>query len=86
MTSTNCTTTATVIRYLNKSGALVTVESHRSENKWGPALAFTAGCSACLDSYDRGGVTSSINRPREWAAEHSAACRALPQPDTDDRQ
>ena len=85
--STEAAVSKTAIRYPNLSGALVTVDAHREERAFGGLrLVFSARCSGCLDSYDRGALSPNLDRPRDWAAKHSAACRAMPQPKTDDHQ
>lgn len=66
----------TVIRYLGLGGAIVAVTEDtaiRTEYR------FTSTCAGCLDLDD----CRPLHVARKWAAGHSAACRALPQPDTD---
>lgn len=73
-------TTATVrtvvlIRYLNQSGALITVTAA----EYGTHSLMEWSCSGCLD-----GTTGHHRLPtvREAANGHAATCRALPQPQT----
>ena len=71
------------IRFPNLSGAIVHVISLREDRLLGaPRLVFGARCTGCLDSFERDTYLDTIVRPREWAAKHSATCRALPQPGT----
>jgi hypothetical protein len=72
-----------VIRFPNLSGAIVTVGSLREGSVTrDERLIYGARCAGCLDAYDHGHYLPAINDPRAWAAKHSAACRALPQPET----
>lgn len=75
-----------IIRYANQTGALVIVREHQAyRNAYDmPIRLFDAECTGCLE--DNGALPATAPRTaREWAAKHSAACRALPQPDTADQ-
>jgi hypothetical protein len=69
-------TTKVIVRYPNQSGALIEVTE--SFGFWFGALrtVYGARCTACLDTAQN---ATSIGSPRQWAQNHSEACRALPQ-------
>jgi len=68
-----------LVRYQNQSGALVTVSHRPPEGQ--RLVAYGAECSACLDDTDSHfEVPSTLKGARDWANQHSAECRALPQP------
>lgn len=85
--TTDQTQPKTLVRYRNQAGAIVEVRTHIESHIVGLLERFTAHCPACLSAYEVNGRTASdhIDRPRAWAAEHSASCRALPQPEDDQR-
>lgn len=72
-------TSRIVVRYLNLSGALVTIAEHDTTSPRG----FNARCTACLDAMPEplSLTLGTLKNCREWAGSHAAACRALPQPD-----
>lgn len=74
--------TKVIVRYPNLSGAIVEVAaSFDPDDKLTPVL-YGAQCTGCLH-FPRPLFRSRITRIRRWAAEHSTACHALPQPATD---
>lgn len=75
MADTDTQATRTVIRYLGLGGAIVAV-TEDTDNR--TEYRFTAACAGCLDLDDH----RPLHVARKWAAGHSAACRALPQPDS----
>lgn len=69
-----------VVRYLNLSGALVTVSHRRPQGT--RTVGFGAECTACLDDTDSTvALIATLKDARTWANKHAAECRALPQPD-----
>ena len=68
-----------VIRYLNLSGARVGVFESQARAGY-PDLTYRAGCAGCLETYGSAERPQTLAEARDWAGEHSATCRALPQP------
>lgn len=69
-----------IIRYRNLSGAQVGV--FESQPRAGfPELTYRAGCTGCLETRGSAEMPLPLPEAREWAAEHSGQCRALPQPE-----
>jgi hypothetical protein len=64
-----------VIRFRGLSGAIVAVTEATGK---GSNARFTADCAGCLAHNPGGG--RYLETARDWAAKHSAECRALPQP------
>lgn len=75
-----------VIRYPNQSGALVIVRRHQAYGGIAehPRPLYDALCTGCLDEPGMC-LETALKIPRRWAAEHSATCRALPQPENTDQ-
>jgi hypothetical protein len=67
-----------IIRYSNQAGALVLIRERLAEPNQSRRL-YEAECTGCLDG--NGAPDTALWTTRKWAAEHSATCWALPQPD-----
>lgn len=70
---------AVIIRYPNRSRALVIVIEHPGQPAYPRGLRseFSAECTACLDRHSQRADLSTL---RDWASNHAIDCRALPQP------
>lgn len=79
---------AVIIRYPNRSGALVTV-TERDPRHETSSDRYTAECAGCLNTYadDYRGfpapTRASIKDARDWASQHATECNALPQAEED---
>ena len=74
-----------IIRYPNRSGALVTVIEHPDVPSYpynNLRDEFSAECAACLDHHRQDPDLPTV---RDWASNHALDCRALPQPETNDQ-
>lgn len=69
------------LRYKTVGGAVVTVAAQQ-EKPWPHQHVVRATCGGCGEaswdedstSYERAAI-----KPKKWASDHAAACRALPQ-------
>ena len=71
-----------IIRYPNRSGALVTVTRHPDVPTYpynNLRDEYSGECPACLDYHWQDADLSTV---RDWASNHALDCRALPQPET----
>ena len=74
-----------VIRYPNRSRALVVVNEHPDVPSYPYdhlRTEYSAECTACLD---RHGQEPALSTVRDWASNHAYDCRALPQPEPTDQ-
>ena len=74
-----------IIRYPNRSRALVNVVEHPDVPTY-PIdylrTEYSGECAACLDYHRQDAVLSTV---RDWASSHALDCRALPHPEPTDQ-
>lgn len=78
----------TAARFRNQSGATVRVIEFPRAQDTDSTVEHAAQCTGCLDTSGldmRYGalIRRTLPQAREWAVQHSASCRALPQPGSD---